>query len=142
MERGFIKGGKAPFCYGRNLVNRFEYEDIIKCLRKRPWLVEPGSMPQSYFRTLVRQAWDSDPWYDVKEAQQFLGLHDEHANAVHRYIQRGWLEADRRPGAGGLGEYVIRKRAIDRFLQNDPRPALYHEHRSAAAVKRRALCLV
>ena len=39
-----------------------------------------------------------------------------------RYIRRGWLPADRRPAGGGLGQYIIRQKAIDAFLQDDPRP--------------------
>ncbi|MDP2730280.1 MAG: hypothetical protein Q8O55_07350 [Dehalococcoidales bacterium] len=114
----------------------------MKCLRRRPWLVKPDSMPQSYFRSLVREEWERDPWYSCVEAQRFLGLHDEHANAVHRYIRRGWIKAERKPGAGGLGEYVIRKSAIDYFIKNDPRPILYHAHRSEAKRKEVNLCLV
>ena len=94
-------------------------------------------MPESYFRAIAREEWAKDPWYNCKQAQAFCGLYNPHADAFHRYIRRGWIHAERRPGAGGLGEYVIRKSSIDAFLANDPRVALYHEHRSQAAVERR-----
>ena len=96
-------------------------------------------MPESYFRAIAREEWAKDPWYNCKEASAFFGLIDPHADALKRYIRRGWMQAERRPGAGGLGEYVIRKSAIDTFLHHDPRPELYHTHRSEAAIERRAL---
>lgn len=133
MERGFIKGKHAPYRYGRNWVYHFEHDDIIECIKQRPWLVKPTSMPPSYFRSIAREEWDKDPWYDGKEASSLLGLIDPHGGALHRYIKKGWIPTTRRPGAGGLGEYVIRKSAIDYFLKNDPRPLLYHAHRSEAA---------
>jgi len=120
-------------------VHHFEYEDIEECIRQRPWLVEPMSMPESYFRTIAREEWVKDPWYNCKEASAFFGQTDPQTNALKRYIRRGWLPAERRPGAGGLGEYVIRKSSIDDFLKHDPRPELYHTHRSEAAIRRRAL---
>ena len=138
MERGYLKGKHASYRYGKNWVYHFEYEDIIECIRQRPWLVKPISMPVSYFRTIAREEQDADPWYDGKGASRLLGLLDLHGGTLHRYIQKGWIPATRRPGAGGLGEYVIRKSSIDYFLQHDPRPVLYHEHRSESARKRRA----
>jgi hypothetical protein len=137
MERGYLKGKHAPYRYGKSWVYHFEYEDILSCIRKRPWLVKPLSMPQSFFRSIARDKWDKDPWYDAHEASVLLGLKDKQCNALHRYIKSGWIPAERRPGAGGLGEYVIRKKAIDYFLKHDPRPILYHAHRSEARGHRR-----
>jgi hypothetical protein len=125
MERGFIKGKRAPFSYGGIRCWRFEYEDIIACLRERPWLVNLKRMERSYFRTVVREEYDKDPWYSTREAAAVLGLAD--INPVHRYIYRGWLPALRRPlvsrnGHGSWG-WIIRKSHIDAMLANDPRPA-------------------
>ncbi|MFH0808849.1 MAG: hypothetical protein V2A77_00020 [Pseudomonadota bacterium] len=117
------------FAYGKYRTWRFEYEDIEACLRKRPWLVDPKRMEQSYFRAIVRDAWQQDPWYNCYETAPLLGLVDH--NAVHRYLQRGWLKYEKRPGAGGLGEYVIRRSAIDEMLAHDPRP----EHERYAFLK-------
>lgn len=36
MERGFIKGKRAPFAYGKTLCWSFEYDDIVACLKERP----------------------------------------------------------------------------------------------------------
>lgn len=122
---GYIKGKRAPFAYGATLCWSFEYEDIIRCLKKRPWPVNLAKMEMSYFRTIVKAEYERDPWYGCKEAAPFLGLVD--INAVHRYIHRGWLQAFRRPLVGGnrTGSwgFVIRRSAIDAMLKNDPRPA-------------------
>lgn len=124
MEKGFIKGKHAPFSYGKTRCWSFEYEDIIACLQARPWLLDPKRMERSYFRTIVREEYKKDPWYNCREAAPFLGLVD--INAVHRYITRGWLPAVRRPLVGPLGRrswgWVIRQSDIKKMLLNDPRP--------------------
>jgi hypothetical protein len=124
MEAGFLKGKHAPFYYGKTPCWSFEYEDIITCLRERPWLVDLKKMEISYFRTVVREEYERDPWYGTREAAPFLGLVD--INAVHRYIRHGWLPAVRRPLVGGKRHgswgWVIRRSDIDAMLKNDPRP--------------------
>ena len=62
MNRGVIKGKRAPFHCGLNQVWRFEYEDIVRCIRKRPWLVHIEWIEQSYFRTVAQKAYQSNPW--------------------------------------------------------------------------------
>lgn len=125
MERGYIKGKRAPFSYGKTPCWSFEYEDIIACLQERPWLVDPKRMERSYFRTIVQAEYEKDPWLKTREAGPLLGLVD--VNAVLRYIARGWLPALRRPLVGYRGHgswgYVIRLSAINAMLANDPRPA-------------------
>jgi len=125
MGKGFIKGKQAPFSYGKTPCWSFEYEDIIACLQERPWLVNLHTMGRSYFRTIVREEYKKNPWYNCREAAPLLGLVD--INAVHRYIYRGWLPALRRPLVGRLGQgswgWVIRQSSIDAMLKNDPRPS-------------------
>ncbi len=125
MEAGYIEGKHAPFSYGKYRVWSFSYEAIEKCLRERPWLVNLQKMERSYFRTIVQEEYDRDPWYNSGEAAQFFGLVD--FNAIHRYIHRGWLQAFRRPIVGGIRTgswgFIIKRSAIDAMLKNDPRPA-------------------
>jgi len=125
MNKGYINGRRAPFSYGGTRCWRFEYDDILACLQERPWLVDLKRMERSYFRTIVREEYEKDPWYNTREAAPFLGLVD--INAVHRYIYRGWLPALRRPlvsreGHGSWG-WVVRKSHIDAMLADDPRPS-------------------
>ena len=120
MDRGFINGTRAPFCYGKHRVWSFEYEGIIQCIRRRPWLANIERMEESYFRSIALEERQSNPWYTADQAAPLIGVADR--NPVHRYIIKGWLRAEKRPGAGGLGEYVLRKKDIDAFLLDDPRP--------------------
>ena len=136
MDRGFIKGKRAPFFYGNNRVWDFQEEDIIECIERRPWLAVLDRMEESYFRSIARREWQTNPWYTSETAAPLLGIVDH--NAVKRYIRRGWLHAERKPGAGGLGEYVLRKKDINAFLQDDPRPG----NKSAIASRNRKRSLL
>lgn len=110
----------------------FTYEALEECLRKRPWLLDYRKMERSFFRSLVKEAWDADPWFTSDEAAPQLGLVDP--NAVKRYIHRGWLPAERRHSDGAWqGTWIIRQSVIDNFLENDPRC----EYRRLSLVKSR-----
>lgn len=81
---------------------------------------------------MVKEEWDRDPWFTSQEAAPKLGLIDH--NAVKRYIRRGWLPAERKPGNGSWqGTWIIRQSAIDNLLKKDPR----REYRRLALVKSR-----
>ncbi len=121
LDRGYLKGERAPFSYGPNQVWHFEYEDIIKCLEQRPWLCRRERMPEGYFRSVVQKEWEKNPWYTSKEAAIFLGLADH--NPIHRYIYNQWLPAVRRPMGGSQGEWIIRHKDLVEFQLHDPRPA-------------------
>jgi len=129
-SKDFLKGKRSPVHCGKTFMWGFLYEDIVKCLRRRPWLVSIDRMEESYFRSIVQEQWDKNPWYSCREAAPLLGIKDH--NAVQRYIRSGWLPAVRKP-SGGTWEWIIRKRAIDAFLEDDPRS----EHRRKAFDKSR-----
>lgn len=120
LDRGYLKGERAPFSYGPNQAWHFEYDDIIRCLKERPWLVRRERMPESYFRSIVQAEWEKNPWYNSREAAQFLGLADH--NPIHRYIYQQLLPAVRRPMGGSKGEWVIRHKDLVEFQLHDPRP--------------------
>jgi len=132
LKRGYIRGKKSGIGAGKSLVWNFQYDDIVRCLRRRPWLVNRKKAEESYFRTIAQEQWDSNPWYSCGEAAYYLGLVDH--NVVKRFIRRGWLKAERRAGAGGLGELIIREKELRRFLDNDPRPEEYGRNRTRARV--------
>jgi len=127
-DKGYLKGTRAPFKYGNNYVWFFDYDDIIECLQKRPWLCNLKRMPEGYFRSIVKTEWEKDRWYDKTEAGKFLGLAD--GNPIYRYIKKGWLPAVRRPRGGGLGAWILRHSALAEFQLSDPRPA----HRKGATL--------
>lgn len=130
MERGFIKGKRAPFCYGKNQVWSFQEKDILEFVRNYPYFLKEKRMEPGPWRQIVRDEYARDPWYDSTQATKFLGVIDH--NAVHRYIRRGWLKAVKRP-VNIDGQWIIRKSAIDAFLANDKR----REHHSRTMVESR-----
>jgi len=127
-NRGYLVGKPAPFRNGPNQVWFFDYDDIIECLRKRPWMCRLKRMPQSYFRSIVQAEWDKDPWYNRAEAANFLGLVT--VGPIWRYVKAGWLPGVRRPSGGGQGEWIFRHSDLANFQLNDPRPA----HRKSATL--------
>jgi hypothetical protein len=115
-------------------------EDIEACLRKRPWLANLEKMENTCLRDIVQAERDRDQWYTADEAQVFFGLHDHpRAGALLRYIRRGLVKAKRQPGAGGLGEYVIRKSAIDRALKRRPLLGQYGYVQAVTDIKVKAM---
>lgn len=104
----------------------FQEEDIVTCLRARPWLAVKNRMPEHFFRSIVLEEWKRDPWYSADQAAPFLGRRNR--NCVLRYIRDGLLEAERVPrvlvgSSGPDGCWLIRKSAIDKFLAHDTRKA-------------------
>ena len=126
VERGWLKARKGPTAGGRkgkssplSRMWTFREPSIVKCLRQRPWLVDPASMPEHFFRSVVMREWDRDPWYTISQLRILLGAE----NTILRYIHRGWLVAEKKPcGGPNGGAWVIRDSAIRAFLENDPRP--------------------
>lgn len=116
VSRGWLKGTKSWMSQGTNKVWRFSEQGIARCLRRRPWLADHRRMEESFFHSVVIKEWKRDPWYGAAQAAPKLGITT--LDAVHRYIHRGWLQAERKLG----GVWIIRKSAIEAFLKNDPRP--------------------
>ena len=129
-NRGYLAGKPAPFRNGPNQVWFFDYDDIVDCLTKRPWLCRLKRMPQSYFRSIVQAEWDKDPWYTRIEAANFLGLAT--AGPIWRYVKEGWLQGVRRPSGGGQGAWIFRHSTLANFQLADPRP----DHRKSVTLAR------
>jgi len=127
-DRGYLAGKPAPFMNGHNKVWWFDYDDIIECLQKRPWLCRLKRMPPSYFRSIVKAEWDKDPWYTRNEAANFLGLIT--VGPIWRYIKAGWLQGVRGPSGGGQGQWFFRHSELANFQLTDPRP----DHRKSATL--------
>ena len=124
VEKGWLKGKKSPICSGQFKFWCFDEEDIVECLRQRPWLVDFRQMLQHYFRSIVKDEWERDRWYTVKQAEPLIGC----PHAVYRYIQMGWLRADEGP-APGKNKWIIRDSAIKAFLKSKP----HLQHRRSAS---------
>lgn len=127
-DAGFLKGKRAPFVNGANQVWWFEYEDILKALQLRPWLMDRKRMPPSVFRQVVETEWEKNPWFTSKVAAVYIGLSVKTNWALGQYVKKGWLKGLRQHGAGGLGQWVFMRSDLDDFMLHDPRP----QHRKGA----------
>jgi hypothetical protein len=110
MSKGFIKGQKSPTRCGRNLMWHFDKEDIVACLKERPWLVDRQKLRG--FRQVVKAEWKRDPWYNTKQAGRLLG---HHPHTIVLYLNRGSLAGVKKPALCWQGEWVIRRSAIQAF---------------------------
>lgn len=135
VERGFLKGKRAPYYQGNNRFWLFSENNVVRCLRERPWLVDLRRLPQHYFRSVVLAEWERDPWYGCQAVAPLLGMKTD--DAIQRYIYRGWLPAVRKPGGPWQGAWIIRRSAIEAFLANDPRQE--HKRMLASATRHRTL---
>lgn len=128
IKRGWLTVRREAKIRGKKRLWRFTEHGIIKCLRQRPWLVILNPTPQwlisDYshpFFYIIRDEWGKNPWYTVKQALPLLGIKSN--DAISRYIHMGWLLAERKPCIGAPeGMWIIRRSAIQAFLENDPRP--------------------
>ncbi len=130
IKKGWLKGRRLSNINGARRIWRLTEWGIIECLRKRPWLVLLKPTPQwliseysHHFFYLIRKEWEKDPWYTVEQAAPLLGLSKKSKCAVFQYIRMGWLRAEKKPCRGSSGGvWIIRRSAIQAFLENDPRP--------------------
>jgi hypothetical protein len=119
MPRKWIRGIKSPVRCGPNIMWSFKEEEITRCLRARPYLVEISDIQEEHlFRSVVQEEWDRDPWYGLEEAGYLLDVGD---NAVVKYIRRGDLPATKKTGGPWQGVWIVRRSAIEEFLKNDRR---------------------
>jgi len=139
IRKGWLQGCRSSVSCGGGRMWKFTEDQAVSCLRKRPWLVDLDRMQPGYFRSVVREEWEADPWYTLAEVGELLGLAvcGGKCEGVTRYIANGWLKAEKRPGGPWQGQWIFRRSAVEDFLRNDPRP----EHRRAAtsAARRRVL---
>lgn len=133
VDRGWLKGRRAPYYQGQNRFWIFTERCVIRLLKDRPWLIDMERIEEHYFRSLVKAEWERDPWYSCDEAAQLLSI--KTPDAVQRYIHFGWLPAAKRPGGPWQGKWIIRRSAIDAFLENDPRQKHRHDMVRASRLK-------
>jgi len=120
MNLGWLSGRKSYARAGKSVAWCFFEKDILSLLRTRPWLCNLKRMERHYFRSVVQEEYDKDPWYTCDEAAPMLGV--KSPDAVQRYIKKKWLLAEKCPGGPWQGQWIIRLSAIQEFLANDPRP--------------------
>ncbi len=136
VRRGWLKCRRGPLKAGLNRAWVFNERTVAKFLRQYPWIIDLRSMPEHYFRSVVRREWERDPWYTVEQAVPLFGF--TNSDAVYRYINRGWLLAERKPW-GCHRAWIIRHSSIESFLKNDPRPE--HKYIAASTARKRFIVL-
>jgi len=130
VEARWIKARRSVVRAGEYRAWKFLDKNIEEFLRKKPWLLNLQKMQEHYFRTIVQEEYDKDPWYTCIEAAPLLGVKTD--DPVQRYIFHGWLKAEKKPGGPWTGVWIIRRSAIEHFLANDPRPQNRHDLSSSA----------
>jgi len=131
---GWIPVRKSVVRAGKFRAWLFRDKNIVKFLQEKPWLFDLAKMPEHYFRTIVLEEYERDPWYNCEQAAPLLGVKTD--DAVQRYIRHGWLPAVKRPGGPWQGVWIIRRSAIEKFLANDPRPK--HKSEISSLSRKRA----
>lgn len=119
VKKGWLKARRSSIHIGPYQQWKFSETGVVKCLRKRPWLVMLQPTRQwlisdytHHFFYIVRREWKRDPWYLIRQAARHLGVT---ATTARRYIHRGLLEAEKAPRRQ-YSVWVIRRSAIDLFL--------------------------
>jgi hypothetical protein len=130
VKNGWLRGRRGPMMQGLNYVWAFSEGAIVECLTRRPWLANMERLSRHYFRSVVREEWERDPWFTPAQACAVLGVAS--ANTVCRYICQGWLPAEKKPGGPHQGVWIIRQSAINSFLEKDPRPGHLHSALSSS----------
>ena len=134
VKKGWLKGRQSAMSQGKKQLWRFSEWGVVDCLKQRPWLVDFKRIEEHYFRSVVIKEWERDPWYTVEQAAPLFGF--TKPDAVYRYIHRGWLPAEKKPCLGTHeGVLIIRRSAIQAFLENDPRPQ--HKYVAASTARKR-----
>lgn len=119
VREGWLKARRSAIHKGANQHWKFSYTGIVRCLRRRPWLVMLKPTRQwlisdysHHFFYIVRAQWKRDPWYTTEQAASLLKVP---AYTIRAYIRRGLLEAEKAPRRQEA-VWVIRRSAIDLFL--------------------------
>lgn len=126
IARWVRKGWLNSSCLHRGQSYCFTEEAVEECLRRRPWLVKLKLMERHYFRSIIEEEWDRDPWYIVTQAASLLRVS---VQTIQNYIKRGWLSPHGHNPDGKTRTYIIRRSGIEAFLANDPRPSYWHNAR-------------
>jgi hypothetical protein len=121
MRKGWLKGEKTTIRCGGGLIWNFPYDNIEAFVRAHPWFFNRNKMEESYFRAIVKEEFDKDPWYTLPQACKFIGV-SYISSAMASYIKKKWLHPVKKPVEGGNHwTWIFRKSDLDAFMANDPR---------------------
>ena len=117
-HEGYLKGRKAPYLQGKNYPWMFTELAIVRFIKAYPWLLRPEAMQQEhYFRSVLRQEWERDPWYDSRQAAAMMGVGDE---TILRRLRSGEIPAfQRSPSKPWFRWWIRRSDLLTQFRRHD-----------------------
>lgn len=115
-KKGWLRGQRSGKSQSKNGLGLFTDYGVISCLKKRPWLVDLKSMEHHYFRTIIQEEWERNPWYTGPQASLLLGVG---RTTLYNYICQGLLQVEKRPYLRSSHEetVIIRSSTIQAFLK-------------------------
>ena len=119
-HEGYLKGKRAPYLQGRHRPWVFVDGPIGEFIRTYPWLLRPAKMKEEhYFRSLVRNEWERDPWYTTQEAASLMGVAD---NTLLKRFNSGEIPAFQRSPEDRFSYWWVRRSALlEHFRCHDTR---------------------
>lgn len=131
VRHGYLKGRRAPYLQGKHMPWAFSEQGVGRFIRQYPWLVNPARMEEHYFRSLVHQEWQQDPWYNCRAAARLVGIGE---NALQVRLRSGEVPAfQRSPGRRWSRWWVRRSALLTHFRRHD----LREDRARAMAVQQR-----
>ncbi len=117
VHEGYLQGRRAPYLQGKNYPWVFTEEGLEQFVRQYPWLVRLEKMQEHYLRSVVRQEWEANPWYNSHQAAQLMGVHPE---TIVRRLRDGEIPAfQRSPGQRWSFWWIRHKDLLACFRRHD-----------------------
>lgn len=93
-QKGYLKGRRAAYHQGPSRPYVFQEEDVEAFIRAYPFFLVPDMNRKNechYFRGVLREEWQRDPWMNSKAAAYFVGCEvDALLRAARRGIIKGY----------------------------------------------------
>lgn len=118
IRDGYLAARKSSVGCSSGAMWEIQPEAIERFIKTHPWRYDPRRMEWGdYHRNLAERIHAADPWLSVAEAARLL---DVSTACLVRHLERGWLTGERRYGAGGQGEWRIRRSVLATFRLRHP----------------------
>lgn len=120
VQSGILPAKQLPYRQGPYRVWHIAMADVERFLHEYPFLVHNWrQMAPHYFRSIVRQEWEKDPWYSLKEATRIVGLVND--LMLYKRIQEGECRGYQRSPGKAWSQWWIRKSWLKDFKRRDTR---------------------
>ncbi len=97
VAEGFLSGKRAPWRQGPYPPWVFDEAEVIRFIQSYPWMLDLNRMDGHYFRSILCEEWERDPWYSNPEAARIIGYHPHSiANAAREGRLRGYQRSPKK----------------------------------------------